>query len=183
MIRQHQFDKVEMVQIVRPSDSYDALEKMSAHAEAVLQRLGSPTAWWRSGGRIGFGSAKTYDLEVWLPAQGKYREISSCSHVRGLPGRRMQARYRSPATGKPELVSLYRRINGIALESVHPIPIANASYNLLHHDGRAWTIETWADTAHLRRRGILRGHLRLRRGVDGEDGPRRAAACARDDVV
>ncbi len=105
MIRQHQFDKVEMVHIVRPEDSYAALELMVGHAEAVLQRLGIPyRVVALAAGDVGFGSAKTYDLEVWLPGQGKYREISSCSNCESFQARRMQARYRSPATGKPELV-------------------------------------------------------------------------------
>ena len=105
MIRQHQFDKVEMVHIVRPEDSYAALETMDGHAEAVLQRLGIPyRVVALAAGDVGFGSAKTYDLEVWLPGQGKYREISSCSNCESFQARRMQARFRSPATGKPELV-------------------------------------------------------------------------------
>jgi seryl-tRNA synthetase len=105
MIRQHQFDKVEMVQIVRPEDSYAALEQMVGHAEAVLQRLGIPyRVVALAAGDVGFGSAKTYDLEVWLPGQGKYREISSCSNCESFQARRMQARFRNSATGKPELV-------------------------------------------------------------------------------
>ncbi len=105
MIRQHQFDKVEMVQVVRPEDSYQALEEMTAHAEAVLQRLGLPyRVVALCAGDVGFGAAKTYDLEVWLPGQGKYREISSCSNCETFQARRMQARWRNPATGKPELV-------------------------------------------------------------------------------
>jgi len=105
MIRQHQFDKVEMVQIVRPEDSYAALEEMVGHAETVLRRLGIPyRVVALAAGDVGFGSAKTYDLEVWLPGQGKYREISSCSNCESFQARRMQARYRSAATGKPELV-------------------------------------------------------------------------------
>jgi seryl-tRNA synthetase len=103
MIRQHQFEKVELVQIVRPADSYAALESLRGHAEQVLRRLELP---YRTvalcGGDVGFASAKTYDLEVWLPAQGKYREISSCSNCEAFQARRMQARWRNPATGKPE---------------------------------------------------------------------------------
>ena len=103
MIRQHQFEKVELVQIVRPADSYQALESLRGHAEQVLRRLELP---YRTvalcGGDVGFASAKTYDLEVWLPAQGKYREISSCSNCEAFQARRMQARWRNPATGKPE---------------------------------------------------------------------------------
>jgi seryl-tRNA synthetase len=105
MIRNHQFDKVELVQIVTPDQSYAALEALTAHAQTVLERLEIP---YRSvalcAGDIGFGSAKTYDLEVWLPAQGKYREISSCSNFEAFQARRMQARWRNPATGKPEAV-------------------------------------------------------------------------------
>ena len=105
MIRQHQFDKVEMVHVVRPDDSYAALEEMVGHAETVLQRLGIPyRVVALAAGDVGFGSAKTYDLEVWLPGQAKYREISSCSNCESFQARRMQARYRNPATGKPELV-------------------------------------------------------------------------------
>ena len=105
MIRQHQFDKVEMVHIVRPEESYAALETMTGHAGAVLGRLGLPyRVMALSAGDIGFGSAKTYDLEVWLPGQGQYREISSCSNCETFQARRMQARWRNPATGKPEFV-------------------------------------------------------------------------------
>ena len=103
MIRQHQFDKVELVQIVRPAESYAALEALRGHAEQVLQRLDLP---YRTvllcGGDVGFASAKTYDLEVWLPSQGKYREISSCSNCEAFQARRMQARWRNPESGKPE---------------------------------------------------------------------------------
>jgi seryl-tRNA synthetase len=103
MIRQHQFEKVELVQIVRPEDSYAALEQLTGHAETVLQRLGLPyRVVALCGGDVGFSSAKTYDLEVWLPGQGKYREISSCSNCEAFQARRMQARWRNPATGKPE---------------------------------------------------------------------------------
>jgi len=103
LIRQHQFDKVELVHIVKPEDSYAALETLTAHAETVLQRLGLPyRVLALCAGDIGFGSAKTYDLEVWLPGQGKYREISSCSNCEAFQARRMQARWRNPATGKPE---------------------------------------------------------------------------------
>jgi seryl-tRNA synthetase len=103
MIRQHQFEKVELVQIVRPADSYEALESLRGHAEQVLRQLELP---YRTvalcSGDVGFASAKTYDLEVWLPAQGKYREISSCSNCEAFQARRMQARWRNPASGKPE---------------------------------------------------------------------------------
>ena len=103
LIRQHQFEKVELVQIVKPADSYAALEALTSHAEEVLKRLELP---YRTvalcSGDIGFGSAKTYDIEVWLPGQGKYREISSCSNCEAFQARRMQARWRNPDTGKPE---------------------------------------------------------------------------------
>jgi seryl-tRNA synthetase len=103
MIRQHQFEKVELVQITRPDDSYRALEELVAHAEAVLRRLELPhRVVALCAGDVGFASARTYDIEVWLPAQGKYREISSCSNCEAFQARRMQARWRNPATGKPE---------------------------------------------------------------------------------
>ena len=105
MIRQHQFDKVELVHIVRPEDSYAALEQLTGHAEAVLQALELPyRVLALCAGDVGFSSAKTYDLEVWLPSQGKYREISSCSNCEAFQARRLQARWRNPATGKPELL-------------------------------------------------------------------------------
>jgi len=104
MIRQHQFDKVEMVQIAHPEHSYAALEEMVGHAEAVLQALELPyRVVTLCTGDMGFGSTKTYDLEVWLPAQNAYREISSCSNCEAFQARRMQARFRN-AQGKPELV-------------------------------------------------------------------------------
>ncbi|MDP9012558.1 MAG: serine--tRNA ligase [Pseudomonadota bacterium] len=105
MIRQHQFEKVELVHIVRPEESYAALEELTGHAEAVLQALELPyRVISLCAGDVGFGSAKTYDLEVWLPSQGRYREISSCSNFESFQARRLQARWRNPATGKPELV-------------------------------------------------------------------------------
>jgi len=105
MIRQHQFEKVELVQMVRPEDSYAALEELTGHAEKVLQGLGLPyRVVALCSGDVGFGSAKTYDIEVWLPGQQKYREISSCSNYEAFQARRMQARWRNPATGKPEPV-------------------------------------------------------------------------------
>ncbi|MBK6674544.1 MAG: serine--tRNA ligase [Proteobacteria bacterium] len=105
MIRQHQFDKVEIVQIVAPEKSQAAHEELTGHAEAVLQRLELPyRVVALCGGDIGFSSSKTYDLEVWLPGQQKYREISSCSNFEDFQARRMQARWRNPATGKPEPV-------------------------------------------------------------------------------
>ncbi len=112
MIRQHQFDKVEMVQIVRPEESYAALEALTGHAEAILQKLGLPyRVMALCTGDIGFAAAKTYDLEVWLPGQNAYREISSCSNCEAFQARRMQARYRN-AQGKPELV---HTLNGSGL--------------------------------------------------------------------
>ena len=105
MIRQHQFDKVELVQITKPSESYAALENLRAHAEAVLQKLELPyRVVALCAGDMGFSSAKTYDLEVWLPSQDRYREISSCSNCEAFQARRMQARWRNPDTGKPEPV-------------------------------------------------------------------------------
>ena len=112
MIRQHQFDKVEMVQIVRPEASYDALEQMVGHAEAILRKLELPyRVMALCGGDMGFGAAKTYDLEVWLPGQGAYREISSCSNCEAFQARRMQARFRNEQ-GKPELL---HTLNGSGL--------------------------------------------------------------------
>jgi seryl-tRNA synthetase len=113
MIRQHQFEKVELVQIVRPEDSYQALEELTGHAETVLQKLELPyRVVALCTGDIGFSSAKTYDLEVWLPGQQQYREISSCSNFEDFQARRLQARWRNPATGKPELV---HTLNGSGL--------------------------------------------------------------------
>jgi seryl-tRNA synthetase len=112
MIRVHQFDKVEMVQIVQPDRSYEALEQMTGHAEAILQKLELPyRVVTLCTSDIGFAAAKTYDLEVWLPGQGKYREISSCSNCEAFQARRMQARFRN-AQGKPELV---HTLNGSGL--------------------------------------------------------------------
>jgi len=113
MIRQHQFEKVELVQMVRPSESYDALEQLTAHAEQILQRLELPyRVVALCAGDLGFSSAKTYDLEVWLPGQQRYREISSCSNFEDFQARRMQARWRNPTTGKPELL---HTLNGSGL--------------------------------------------------------------------
>jgi seryl-tRNA synthetase len=113
MIRQHQFEKVELVHIVRPQDSYAAHEELTRHAEEVLKRLELPyRVMLLCAGDMGFGAAKTYDLEVWLPAQNKYREISSCSNCEAFQARRMQARWRNPDTGKPELV---HTLNGSGL--------------------------------------------------------------------
>jgi seryl-tRNA synthetase len=112
MIRQHQFDKVEMVQIVHPEQSYTTLEQMVGHAEAILQKLELPyRVVTLCTGDMGFGATKTYDLEVWLPAQNTYREISSCSNCEAFQARRMQARYRN-AQGRTELV---HTLNGSGL--------------------------------------------------------------------
>ena len=113
MIRQHQFEKVELVQLVKPEDSDAAHEALTGHAEAVLKALGLPyRAMLLCGGDLGFSAARTYDLEVWLPSQNTYREISSCSNFRSYQARRMQARWRNPATGKPELL---HTLNGSGL--------------------------------------------------------------------
>jgi seryl-tRNA synthetase len=113
MIRQHQFEKVELVQIVEPSTSFDALEELTGHAEKVLQKLELPYRKMAlCTGDMGFTATKTYDLEVWLPSQNTYREISSCSNCTDFQARRMQARWRNPATGKPELV---HTLNGSGL--------------------------------------------------------------------
>ena len=113
IIRQHQFEKVELVQIVKPEDSMQALEDLTGHAETILQLLELP---YRKvilcGGDLGFSAAKTYDLEVWLPGQNAYREISSCSNMLDFQARRMKARWRNPQTGKPELV---HTLNGSGL--------------------------------------------------------------------
>ncbi|QJD29794.1 serine--tRNA ligase [Methylococcus geothermalis] len=113
LIRQHQFEKIELVQITRPADSAAAHEALTGHAETILQKLGLP---YRRivlcAGDTGFSSAKTYDLEVWLPGQQAYREISSCSNFRDFQARRLQARWRNPETGKPELV---HTLNGSGL--------------------------------------------------------------------
>jgi seryl-tRNA synthetase len=113
MIRQHQFEKVELVQLVKPEDSKAAHEELTLNAEAILQKLGLP---YRTvvlcGGDLGFSAELTYDLEVWLPGQDAYREISSCSNFGDFQARRMQARWRNPETGKPELI---HTINGSGL--------------------------------------------------------------------
>ena len=113
MIRQHQFEKVELVHVVRPSESWETLEVLTRHAEAVLQRLELPyRVVTLCTGDLGFSSAKTYDLEVWLPGQRAYREISSCSNFEDFQARRMRSRWRNPETGKPELV---HTLNGSGL--------------------------------------------------------------------
>ena len=112
MIRQHQFDKVELVQIARPENSYELLEQLTRHAETILQRLDLPyRVVTLCAGDMGFSAAKTYDIEVWLPGQGAYREISSCSNFEAFQARRMQARFRNEK-GKPELV---HTLNGSGL--------------------------------------------------------------------
>ncbi len=113
MIRQHQFDKVELVQLVTPADSYQALEELTGHAETVLQRLELPyRVVSLCTGDLGFAAAKTYDLEVWLPGQQQYREISSCSNFEAFQARRMQARWRDPSSKKPTLL---HTLNGSGL--------------------------------------------------------------------
>jgi len=113
LIRQHQFEKVEMVQLVRPEDSTAAHEALTAHAEAILKKLDLPfQRIVLCSGDTGFSAAKTYDLEVWLPAQNKYREISSCSNFKEFQARRMKARWRNPDTGKPEFL---HTLNGSGL--------------------------------------------------------------------
>jgi seryl-tRNA synthetase len=113
MMRHHQFEKVELVHITHPEKSYEALETIVGHAEVILQKLGLPyRIMLLCAGDTGFGSAKTYDLEVWLPGQQQYREISSCSNFETFQARRMQARFRHPETGKPELV---HTLNGSGL--------------------------------------------------------------------
>ncbi len=113
LIRQHQFEKVELVQMVRPEESWQALEQLTGHAEGILRKLG--LAYRKvvlCGGDLGFSAAKTYDLEVWLPGQDTYREISSCSNMTDFQARRMKARWRNPETGKPELL---HTLNGSGL--------------------------------------------------------------------
>lgn len=113
MIRQHQFEKVEMVQVVEPSKSWEALEQMTNNAEVILQKLNLPyRVVTLCGGDLGFSSAKTYDIEVWVPGQDKYREISSISNMTDFQARRLKARWRNPETGKPELV---HTLNGSGL--------------------------------------------------------------------
>ncbi len=113
MIRQHQFEKVELVQMVKPEDSQQALEELTGHAEKILQKLELPYRLVKlCGGDLGFSAAMTYDLEVWLPGQQKFREISSCSGFLDYQARRMQARWRNPETGKPELL---HSVNGSGL--------------------------------------------------------------------
>jgi seryl-tRNA synthetase len=113
MIRQHQFEKVELVQLVKPDDSYAILEELTGHAEKILQLLELPyRVVALCGGDLGFSAAKTYDLEVWMPGQQRYREVSSCSNFEDFQARRMKARWRNPVTGKPELL---HTLNGSGL--------------------------------------------------------------------
>ena len=132
MIRQHQFEKVELVQMVEPSKSDEALEQLTSHAEAILQKLELPYRMVKlCGGDLGFSAAITYDLEVWLPGQQKFREISSCSSFRDYQARRMQARWRNPETGKPELL---HTINGSGLAVGRTLVAVMENYQ--QEDGR-----------------------------------------------
>lgn len=131
MIRQHQFDKVEMVRIVRPQESMAELEKLTAHAEVILQKLGlAYRVMQLCAGDMGFSACKTYDLEVWLPGQGKYREISSCSNCGDFQARRMQARYRATGEKKPQLV---HTLNGSGLAVGRTLVAVLENYQ--HNDG------------------------------------------------
>ena len=113
IFRQHQFEKIELVQFRRPDESWDALEELTGHAESILKRLNIPyRVVALCGGDLGFSASKTYDIEVWLPGQGTFREISSCSNFLDFQSRRMQARWRNPETGKPELI---HTLNGSGL--------------------------------------------------------------------
>ena len=132
MIRQHQFDKVELVQMVKPENSYNTLEKLTGHAETVLQRLELPyRVVSLCTGDLGFSAAKTYDLEVWLPGQNKYREISSCSNFEDFQARRMKARWRSPDIKKPQLL---HTINGSGLAAGRTLVAIMENYQ--DEDGR-----------------------------------------------
>ncbi len=131
LIRQHQFEKVELVQFVRPEESEEALEALVGHAEKILQDLGLPhRTVILCGGDIGFSAAKTYDIEVWVPSQNKYREISSCSNFRDFQARRMMARYRNKETGKPELL---HTLNGSGLAVGRTLLAVMENYQ--HEDG------------------------------------------------
>ena len=128
LIRQHQFEKVELVQIVRPQESWQALEDLTGHAESILQALKLPyQKVVLCGGDLGFSSAKTYDLEVWLPGQDCYREISSCSNMLDFQARRMKARWRNPETGKPELL---HTLNGSGLAVGRTLVAVMENYQL-----------------------------------------------------
>jgi seryl-tRNA synthetase len=132
MIRQHQFEKVEIVQIVKPDESMQALEELTAHAETILQKLNLPyRRMLLCAGDTGFSSSKTYDLEVWLPGQQAYREISSCSNFKDFQARRLQARWRNPETGKPELV---HTLNGSGLAAGRTLIAVMENYQ--DSDGR-----------------------------------------------
>ena len=132
MIRQHQFEKVELVQFVRPELSSQALEELTGHAEKILQKLNLPyRTIMLCGGDMGFSSAKTYDIEVWLPGQQKYREISSCSTFTDFQARRMRARWRNPETGKPEFL---HTLNGSGLAVGRTLVAILENYQLA--DGR-----------------------------------------------
>jgi seryl-tRNA synthetase len=131
LIRQHQFEKVELVQFVRPEESEEALDALVGHAEKILQDLGLPhRTVILCGGDIGFSAAKTYDIEVWVPSQNKYREISSCSNFRDFQARRMMARYRNRETGKPELL---HTLNGSGLAVGRTLLAVMENYQ--HEDG------------------------------------------------
>ena len=132
MIRQHQFEKVELVQFVAPDASMAALEELTGHAEVILQRLELPyRVVVLCSGDIGFGSTKTYDIEVWLPGQGRYREISSCSNYNDFQARRMKARRRNPETGKPELI---HTLNGSGVAAGRALIAVMENYQ--QEDGR-----------------------------------------------
>lgn len=132
MIRQHQFEKVELVQMVRPQDSFAALEALTGHAEAILQKLELPyRVVTLCTGDLGFSATKTYDLEVWLPGQNQYREISSCSNFQDFQARRLQARWRNPETGKPELL---HTLNGSGLAVGRTLVAVMENYQ--EEDGR-----------------------------------------------
>jgi seryl-tRNA synthetase len=128
MIRQHQFEKVELVQLVKPADSADALEQLTGHAEAILQKLELPyRVVTLCAGDVGFSSSITYDIEVWLPGQSAYREISSCSCFTDFQSRRMQARWRNPETGKPELL---HTLNGSGVAAGRALVAVMENYQL-----------------------------------------------------
>lgn len=128
IIRQHQFEKVELVQMVRPDDSAEALESLTGHAEKILQQLKLPyRVVVLCAGDLGFGANKTYDIEVWLPGQNKYREISSCSCFTDFQARRMQARWRNPETGRPELL---HTLNGSALAAGRALVAVMENYQV-----------------------------------------------------
>ncbi|OUS09919.1 serine--tRNA ligase, partial [Gammaproteobacteria bacterium 54_18_T64] len=132
MIRQHQFEKVELVQFVRPDESEEALKGLLRNAEVILEKLGLP---YRTvilcGGDIGFSAARTYDIEVWLPSQDKYREISSCSNFRDFQARRMKSRWRNPESKKPELL---HTVNGSGLAVGRTLVAVMENYQ--REDGR-----------------------------------------------